>query len=167
MFQQPPSTESEEIQMSGGELGSAAYGNSVYGSAGSQHAGQNGSIATSHPSSYNAMGGMRAMGGRRRGCRSARRGGVGMVELAVPASLAAANYYMGRRRSTGRRILPYMNMPGDMMRKTGRFIMRSPSGKSRRRMSSSRRGGRSMKRSRSFKRGMRRRSGGSSCRQNN
>jgi hypothetical protein len=152
--------------MSGGELGSAAYGTSVYGSAGSQHAAPNGSIATSHPSTYSAMGGMRAMRGRRRGCRSARRGGVGMVELAVPASLAAANYYMGRRRSTGRRILPYMNMPGDMMRKTGRFIMRSPSGKSRRRMSSSRRrsGGRSMKRSRSFKR---RRSGGSSCRQNN
>lgn len=156
----------DAVPMSGGELGSAAYGTSVYGSAGSQHAGQNGAIATNPPSTYSAMGGMRTMGGRKRGCKS-RRGGVGMVELAVPVSLAAANYYMGRRRSTGRRILPYMNMPGDMMRKTGRFIMRSPTGKSRRRMSMSRRrsGGSMRGRSRSSRSHKRGRRGGSSCNQ--
>ena len=159
MFQ--PSEETEVQMSGGGELGSAAYGTSVYGNAGAQHAGPNGSIATNPPSSYMA-GGMGRMGGRmKRGCRtSSRRGGVGMVELAVPATLAAANYYMGRRRSTGRRILPYMNMPAEMMRKTGRFIMRSPSGKSRRRSSMSRRRSGGSRR-------MRRRSGGSSCRRNN
>jgi hypothetical protein len=157
MFQ--PHESEETIPMSGGgELGGAAYGTSVYGSAGSQHAGPNGSIATNHPSTYMSGGRRRRM---KKGCRTSRNGGVGMVELAVPVGLAAANYYMGHRRSTGRRILPYMNMPGDMVRKTGRFIMRSPSGKSRRRMSMSRRrsGGGSKKR--------RGRRGGSSCRRSN
>jgi hypothetical protein len=149
MFDQSEVPEGDSIPPMSGGVGSASYGTSVYGNAGSQHAGPNGSIAVNHPSSY--------MSGGRKRCKSrrgSRRGGVGIAELAVPVGLAAANYYMGHRRSMGNRILPYMNMPGDMARKTGRFLMRSPNSKSRRRMSMSRRrsGGRSMNRSRSHKR---------------
>jgi len=94
-------------KMSGG-FGAADYGLATYGAPNAQHAAPNGAIATNAGAYGNPM-----TGGRRRryanksrrndggSRRRRRRNNGGTAELAVPVGLMAANYYLGRRRSSG------------------------------------------------------------------
>lgn len=88
-------------KMSGG-FGAADYGVATYGAPNAQHAAPNGAIATNAGAYGNPMTGGRR---RRKSCRGGsrrrrRRNNGGTAELAVPVGLMAANYYLGRRRSS-------------------------------------------------------------------
>jgi len=101
MSSAPLQQQQQQIVTGGGYNSTGEWGEHVYGSAGSQHAGVGNVIAMN--------GGRRRKTGakRRRGPKSKRRGGYGMEQVLVPAALFAANY-MATRKSVDAFVPPML-----------------------------------------------------------